>query len=362
MKVFFIVPYYSEGASNRYRVEQYFPYLKERGIVFKIRPFVSKRLYKILYQRSCYIKKIFYFMTCSINRLFDILRILRWDIIFIHREAFPLGPAFFEYTFRLLGKPIIYDFDDAIFLPNASPSNNYIERFKNSDKISKIIGLSDHVIVGNRYLYDFTHKFNKNITIIPTPIDENIYLPETSRPLKDMITVGWIGSSTTAMFLGLFKDMLKELSAKYKNVQFLIVGGTLHIDGLSNIINRDWFLERERHDLKEFDIGIMPMPDNEWTKGKCGFKAILYMSMGIPCVCSPIGVNKEIIIDGVNGFLADTQSEWIAKLSLLIDDPKLRQSIGLAGRETVEEKYSVRVNAPRFLEVLQKVYRNNSGD
>ncbi|KKT72855.1 MAG: Glycosyltransferase [Microgenomates group bacterium GW2011_GWA2_44_7] len=139
------------------------------------------------------------------------------------------------------------------------------------------------------------------------------------------------------------------------------MGGNFSIDGLSTIISKPWSMEEEIEDLKTFDIGIMPMPDNEWTRGKCGFKAILYMNMGIPCVCSPVGVNREIITDGVNGFLAGTDEEWIEKLSLLIENAELRKKLGMAGRKTVEEKYSVNINAPRCLEIFKRVYKERYG-
>ena len=152
------------------------------------------------------------------------------------------------------------------------------------------------------------------------------------------------------------------MSKKYSNIEFKIIGGNLSIGNLPNITVKPWVLEQEVGDLRTFDIGIMPMPDNEWTRGKCGFKAILYMSMAIPSVCSPVGMNREIITDGVNGFLADGEGEWIKKLSSLIEDPDLRHKMGLAARKTVEEKYSVKINAPKFLEVIKEVYLQNKQD
>ncbi|MEK6590073.1 MAG: glycosyltransferase family 4 protein, partial [Nitrospinota bacterium] len=152
------------------------------------------------------------------------------------------------------------------------------------------------------------------------------------------------------------------LSKKFHNIKFKIVGGDFSIKGFSNIISKPWSLEEEIEDLKSFDIGIMPMPDNEWTKGKCGFKAILYMNMGIPCVCSPIGVNNEIITDGINGFFASTENEWIEKLSFLIKSPELRKRIGIAARKTVEDRYSVKTNAPKYIELLKKVYEESKKD
>ena len=136
----------------------------------------------------------------------------------------------------------------------------------------------------------------------------------------------------------------------------MIIGGHFSIEELSNIIGIPWLLQQEIEALNSFDIGIMPMPDDAWTNGKCGFKAILYMSMAIPTICSPVGVNKEIINDGVNGFFAQTEKDWVDRIALLIEDPQLRERIGFTGRKTVEEKYSVKVNASKFLSVIQRVY------
>jgi glycosyltransferase involved in cell wall biosynthesis len=356
MKIFFIVPYPTEGASNRFRVEQYLPYLRSKNIQYEVRPFISRKFYKILYLRRHYFKKIFYFLINTLNRIIDILRLLRYDLVFIHREAFLMGPPFFEYVVSKLKKPIIYDFDDAIFLPDTSEYNSFVERFKRPDKISTNIRLSDYVIAGNKYLQDYALRYNDKVTIIPTSINTDIYR-HTWRFNKSYTVIGWMGSNTTVKFLKLLRNVFKELIRRYPNIEIRIIGGDFSINGVPNIKSQKWSMEKELRDLEGFDIGIMPMPDNEWTKGKCGFKAILYMSMGIPCVCSPVGVNKEIITDGVNGFLADSDEEWIEKLSMLIENPGLRQRLGSAGRITVEEEYSVKVNVPKFLEVLEKVYK-----
>jgi glycosyltransferase involved in cell wall biosynthesis len=360
MKVLFWVPYPTEGASNRYRVEQYLSYLKTAQIKCSLRPFWSSCAYKILYKPRHYFKKLFFLIIGTISRILDLIRVMNYDVVFIHREAYPIGGPFFETILSIRRKPFIFDFDDAIFLPASSRTNNFIERFKNPNKVAKIIEMSRYVIAGNHYLLDFALQYNRYVSIIPTPIDTQRYYPEVKK-CNDEIVIGWIGSVTTLGFLDSMRDIFIKISKQFSRVKFKIVGGHFFIDSLSNIISKPWSLEEEIEDLRTFDIGIMPMPDNQWTRGKCGFKAILYMSMGIPCVCSPVGVNKEIITDGVNGFLADTKDEWIGKLSLLIENPQLRQRIGLAGRKTVEERYSVKVNVPKFLEILHNVYREKYG-
>ncbi len=215
--------------------------------------------------------------------------------------------------------------------------------------------MARHVIAGNHYLADFALPFNQSVSIIPTPIDTDKYHP-TDKNHHNEVVIGWMGSLTTADFLSAMENVFIRLSEKFLYIKFKIIGTNLSIKGLPNIISKPWSLSEEIEALRTFDIGIMPMPDDEWTKGKCGFKAILYMSMVIPCVCSPVGINKEIIRDGVNGLLASTDDEWVEKLSLLIKDSDLRKQIAMAGRKTIEDKYSVNINAPKFLDILRELY------
>lgn len=297
-------------------------------------------------------RKLFFFIWGTLRRVLDLMSIARYDIVFIHRQAFPIRGLLFERILSLIRKPFILDFDDAIFLPATSRPNLFIEKFKNSNEVAAAVRMSKHVIAGNGYLADFAARFNKNVTIIPTPIDTDKYNnSEKSAPGKKIV-IGWIGSATTADFLLLLKTTFQELSKNFPELIFKFLGGNYYDAKIGNAINIPWSMDNEIKELKTFDIGIMPMPDNGWTRGKCGFKLIIYMSMGIPCVCSPVGVNKEIIRDGVNGYCAGSQNEWIEKLSMLVKDPVIRRKIGSAGRKTVEERYSVRVNAPRLLGVI----------
>lgn len=359
MKVLFIEPYPIEGPSSRYRVEQYIPFLKSNGIKCIVRPFISSKFYAILYKKDHYIRKILFFIQSSIKRLLDLFTALRSDIIFIHLEAFPLGPPIFEYILAIFRKKIIYDLDDAIYMGKTSPANIFLRYLKCSFKVKVIIRISRHIITCNKYLAEYAGRFNSNVSVIHTPIDTEKFFPGIGEK-EGNITIGWIGSHTTAPYLSQLEDVFFRLSKKYKFDLKIIGAGRcrFRIDSVK-VLNLDWNLTDEIRQFQSLDIGVYPLSENEWTYGKTGFKAIQYMSVGIPCVASRTGANKDIISDGINGFLADTQDEWVQKLSNLIEDKKIREKIGLAARGTIEEKYSLKINAPKIFEIIQKVYRKD---
>jgi len=356
MRILFWVPYPKEGQSNRFRVEQYLPYLDAEGIGYSLRPFVSSEFYRILYQPGRFLSKVYFFIKSSLRRIIDLFSISKYDLIFVHREAFPFGPPFFEIlSSRLFNKPLIYDFDDAIFLEERSEANRAISFLKNPGKIARIISFSERVIVGNDYLKEYAQRFNKNITVIPT-VDKEKY-KQLNSSKKDRIVVGWIGSHSTAEYLLELKDVFQKLKKENPDIVIRLIGAEKYREQLPLTECRAWKLEDEIIELSSFDIGLMPMPDNPWTRGKCAFKLLLYMSMGIPAVCSPVEMNKEIIKDGENGFLASSPEEWLEKIQFLINSLDLRRKIGFEGRKTAEKKYDLRLWAPVFIEVLKEAVK-----
>jgi L-malate glycosyltransferase len=355
MKVLFIVPYPTEGPSNRYRVEQYLPFLDKQGIYWRLRPFIASKFYRILYKKGNTIKKCVYFLAGCIRRLTDIIRAVNYDIIFIHIETFPFGPPLLEFIFYVMGKPIVFDFEDAIYL--SSPGKAGILRWMRfPGKFYSNIRLSARIIVCNNYLKEKLYCYNPNITVIPTSIDTDKFKLKPGKPSNDNLLIGWIGSHTTLSCLKQIIPVLEKLGKKYKFTLKIVGGGSgIEIPGIK-VINQKWALEKDVESFQSLDIGIYPLPDNEWAMAKTPFKTIQYMSVGVPTVASAVGGNREIIQDGVNGFLASCEEEWIQKLSFLIERPELRRSIGMAGRETVEKRYSLKINAPKFVEVLNSVY------
>lgn len=354
MKILFIVPYSTEGASNRFRVEQYLSYLDKEGIKYDIRPFVSSRFYKMLYSRKKRVKKMIYFIQAFFNRIVDVIRLRRYDLVFIHREACPFGPPIFEWLMYKFKKSIIYDFDDAIFLQNYNLANRFYRFLKFPSKTKKIIKMASGVIVPNIFLKEYACKFNKHVYIIPTPIDTDRF--KMAEKYSDKLAIGWVGSFTTAPYLKVIFNAMQQLSKKYDFILKVFGAGALiNIPGVK-IENHDWHLKEEVEYFQSIDIGIYPLIDNLWARGKAGFKAIQYMAVGVPVVASSVGMVKDFIKDGVNGFLVNSDEEWVKKLSDLMEDEALRKKIGLEGRKTVEEKFSMQVNAPKYLEIINKVY------
>lgn len=355
MKILFLEPYPIEGPSSRYRVEQYIPYFRNNGMQCIVRPFVSSRFYKILYRKGLYFQKALFFLQSAFKRLFDISLAARSDIIFIHLEAFPFGPPVFEWIFSKFGKKIIYDFDDAIYLGITSPANKFLKYLKCPSKVKKNIALSAHVITCNQYLADYAKKYNKNVTVIHTCLDMEKFSPR-QRDGSDKVTIGWIGSHSTAYYLELLKNVFIAIGTMLKFKIKIIGAGDydFRIPGV-DIESLKWSLEDEVEQLRSFDIGVYPLPENQWVLGKAGFKTIQYMSVGVPCVVSNVGINKDIVEDGINGFLAKTEEEWVHKLSRLIDDSQLRQRVGDQGRRTAEQRFSLKANAPIYLDILNKI-------
>lgn len=356
MRVLFIAPYPTEGPSNRYRVEQYLPYIKDNGIDYSLRPFVSSDFFKIMYKNGHQAKKVLYFLSATTKRLLDLIRAVKYDLIFVHIESFPFGPAIFEKIFVTLGKPIIYDFEDAVYLPNFRGANRMIDSLRCNNKFYQILRLSSHIIVCNRYMKELVSSYNPNVTTIPTSIDTDKFRLKNFDLKNKRPVIGWIGSHTTAYYLRQLEKVFMALAKKY-DFSLKIIGGNkdFSIPGV-NIINEEWDLKKDVDNFQQLDIGIYPLPSDERAMAKTPFKTIQYMSVGVPAVVSRVGGNIDIVQDGINGFLASNDDEWVEKLSLLIENPELRRNMGLSGRKTVEEKYSLKVNVPVFLDIIQKVY------
>jgi len=353
MKVLFFIVYPEINAGSRYRVYKYLHYLEKENIEYKVCPPMSNTLFKYLYQTKNPIKKILFYFITYLVRIKDLTKVKDYDIIFIHQGLCYFGPPVLEYLIAKLNNNIIYDIDDAHF---AKPifATGIAARFHDRDRIAKLCKISKQVVVSVNYIKQYVQKYNPNVTVIPTSIDIQRYtLKNYKVKYEDSVIIGWTGTASGLIYLKDLEDVFQKLSQLY-NIKLKIISSKKIEFKEVNVINCKWSLKNEITDLQSIDIGVMPLPNTDFAKGKGGFKIIQYMGVGVPVVCSPVGVNAEIVQDGINGFLANTKEEWIEKLSLLIENESLREIIGRRGRETIKDKYTIEVNAPKFIQVIKR--------
>ena len=355
MKIIFLTVHRKDRSpSQRFRFEQYLTFFKEKN--FEVTHFylVSEKDDKLLYSKGNLIRKAILLLK-YVLRLTKLCRsISNYDICFVQREVIFLWTFYFE---RIISKKtnLVYDFDDSIFLPNISENNKNFSFLKGCKKIKEIIKISDLIFAGNSYLGEYALNYNKNVKIVPTTIDTDIY-SEVSLPKNELVTIGWSGSVTTIKHFEYAIPFLKIIKEKYGDaISIKVIGDKNYLNKDLDIVGLPWVKETELLDLSSIDIGIMPLPNDKWAKGKCGLKGLQYMSLGIPTLMSPVGVNSEIIEDGVNGFLCGHIDEWIDRISQLIESPKLRTKIGANGKQTVETKYSVNVWKEKYLNYFQSL-------
>lgn len=352
-KILFIAAHRKDRAPNqRFRFEQYFSYLENHGFECNLSPLITEYEDSTFYSSGHYLQKSLIALKGFSRRFQDVINRNQYDIIFVAREAFMTGSTFFERCLKKSKAKMVFDFDDSIWIDVVSENNKALAWLKDASKTSRIIKLADLVFAGNPFLASYARQFNAAVVIVPTTIDTSLYAPRYQSD-KDHVVIGWSGSTSTIEHFAYAIPALTEIKKKYGDkVKFKVVGNGSYRNEELNIEGLPWKHNTELDDLRSMDIGIMPLPDNEWAKGKCGLKGLQYMALEIPTIMSPVGVNTEIIQDNVNGFLASSTAEWVDKLSRLIDDPSLRVSLGKAGRKTVEDRYSVKSEQAHYLSLF----------
>lgn len=353
MKVLILAPYpQGEAPSQRFRFEQYFKVLQENGIEYQFQSFLDQKTWDILYKKGFAGQKALGIIKGFFRRIGILFTLKKYDKVFIHREATPIGPPIIEWIIaKILRKKIVYDFDDAIWLENTSKENSIVGALKWHSKTADICKWSKTISTGNKYLTDYAKNFNSNVNVNPTTIDTNHqHIPESHKNSKPVI--GWTGTHSTAKYLKELIMTLKELSEQV-DFTFLYISNQPPDFELPNLEFIKWNREAEITDLNKIDIGIMPLDDDEWATGKCGFKALQYMALEIPALVSPVGVNQEIVDDGINGFHCKNSIDWKEKIMKLMDNQGLRNKMGKEGRKKVIEKYSVESNTQNFLNIIR---------
>jgi len=357
MNVLVLAPYlYDTAPGQRFRIEQWARYLEQVGFHFTFVPFEDEALHRVLYRPGRYGRKAALILRALARRWRTLTQLRRYDVVFIHREAALLGPALLEEWIARQGVPIVYDFDDPIWLPYRSPTHGWLSRLKCFGKVAAICRRATAVIVGNRLLAEYARLYTDRVHVVPSTIDMEQY---PAKPPSEVhcVTLGWTGSHSTLPFLRLIEAPLRRLAEAYP-LRLQVVADR-EDPGLSDwpieVTFRPWRPETEARDLHGMDIGLAPFPNEGWTPWRCHGKVLQYMAVGLPTVASPVGIiPTDYIQDGVNGFLAATEDEWVEKLALLIRDPGLRQRLGQAARRTVEACFSAARWAPRVGAILRE--------
>ena len=275
-------------------------------------------------------------------------------MIYIHLWYTPYGPPLFERIVSLIHKRVIYDIDDMVFLGHSSSANKLLMFLKGKNKMISLMKTSNHVITCTPHLDAFVRKYNTNTTDISSTINTETYQPVNKYQNDNMLTIGWSGSHSTSKYVYLLKEVLLEVYKSHKFKLLVIGDPSFHIDGL-DCEAIQWVEDSEVRDLQRIDIGIYPLPNEEWVLGKSGLKALQYMALGIPTIASAIGANYRVIEDGVSGTLVDSDESWKKSIENYILNPSLRKEHGLEARERVESLYSVKANESVYLEVIEKV-------
>lgn len=352
MKVLFLIPS-PNIPSSRFRVYQYLNELDNVGIEYDLAPSKYPLFERFRLSRNP-VSKGFYYSHMVLRRLWDAIRSQTYDVVFLQREVIPHIYPIIPKIIKFFNKRLVFDFDDAIWAYHTGRGNKFYDFLRYDHKIQDIIRLSSNVIVGNNFLAEFAREYNDNVSIIPTPVEMNDYKPRKYPSKNDKTVIGWTGSDSTNNFLNSLTKVRRKLEKRY-DFAFTVVSNSLKdIDYQNNISFVPWDIKTEVSELQKFDIGIMPMEDNIWNKGKCNLKVIQYMGVAVTPVCSPVGMNNEIIQEGITGFLPKNDNEWISTIGKLIEDPSLRQKIGLNARKLGEDKYSVRANAPHLIKILEE--------
>lgn len=356
-KILFIVHHrLQRSPGQRFRFEQYLDALREDGFEVEISNILSEKDDRIFYSSGNYWGKFRIMIQSFFHRMADVQRCKQFDVVFVYREAFMLGTILFEGLFAQSSAKLVFDFDDSIWINDTSEGNKNLSWLKNPDKTRSIIKLADTVIVGNEYLADYARQFNPRTVVIPTTIDTSYHKPLHEKMATETVFIGWTGTSTTLRHFIAIEPVLIRLKTKYGDrLRFKLINNAQYHNDALCLETTPWTLSREIEDLMDIDIGIMPLPDDQWAKGKCGFKGLQYMALEISTVMSPVGVNTNIIQHGENGFLANSDEEWFQVLSQLIDSTELRQSIGKNGRQTIIDKYSVESYKERYVSLFNSL-------
>lgn len=345
------------AATQRLKYEQYLSLLEGRGYVFTISSFQTRRFWNIVYKPGRTAEKIWWTAVGYVRRTIDLLRAPFFDAVFVNLWVTPLGLPIFERLLFFFNKRVIYDIDDMLFLDKKKQGEvNIIQRLKGRRKPVVLIRHAQYVIVCTPKLEEMAMAMNKNKSVvdISSTFDTVRFTPVDGYKKNEVTAIGWTGTHSTIPFLESLQPVLAEVS-RQRNIKLLVIANREY--SMKDVPTEffPWKEESEVNDLHRFEIGLYPIPANEWSLGKSSLKALTYMAIGIPFVATAYGTNYRIMQHGVQGFMALSKEEWVDSIIKLVDNVDLRHKMGIAGRKTVEDLFSVKANFPKYLQVFESV-------
>ena len=343
------------AAGQRLKYEQYLEHWRDNGYRVTVSSFMDEAMWKAVYTRGQFVSKVLGTLRGHFRRMQDIFRVRRFDAVYLFMWVTPFGTSFFERVFRLLAKRLIYDIEDNILTTQNSALNPITKVLKGPDKAAYLIRESDHVITSSPFLNDYCLKRNRKkcCTYISSSVDTDTFLPINAYSNKRIATIGWTGTFSSKIYLDLLQNVFRELQKRCRFKLRVISNFQYELPGIDLEVIQ-WTREKEVEDLQGIDIGVYPLPQDEWVLGKSGLKAIQYMAFGLPVVATDVGTTPRIINHLQNGWLVRTEEEWLEALETLVKNPLQRRALGEAARRTVVEKYSTRVIRSQYLSILNK--------
>ncbi len=339
--------------SQRFRFEQYINLEEKRELKFYLCPFYNSYSWSYLHTKKHYFGKIIGVTFSFFKRIITLFSLYKYQFIYIHREAASIGPPFFEWIItKILKKKIIYDFDDSVWVSTSSPANPFAAYIKCAWKVKYIAKWSYTISTGNQFLADFAKQYCNDVRIIPTVVNTNSKHNQIKNHDTLPLTIGWTGTFTNFVQLDIIISVIKQLQQNY-DFTFLIIADKDPLYKEIKYVYKPWDLNTEIEDLLKMHIGVMPLGNTVLALGKCAFKAIQYMSLGIPAVVSNIGANKDVVKDGINGYCASNEQEWYNKLSYLLEHSEKRVELGKNARASIISNYSVESTKNDFFNLFK---------
>jgi len=352
------------AAGQRLKYEQYFDVWKAQGWEIDVSSFMDTDMWSVVYEKGNYVGKVLGVLRGTARRIRDLFRVSNYDLVYVFMYVTPFGTSFMERLIRKLAPRLVYDVEDNILveqnLPKDQNPNPIMRYLKGPGKTRYLLKTADHVITSSPFLNEFCLEINakKCCTYISSSIDTDTFLPKTPYSNDTPVTIGWTGTYSSMVFLDLLRDVFVRLAERVPYKLTVIGNFDYELPGVDlNVIR--WSREKEVADLQTFDIGVYPLPIDDWVLGKSGLKVIQYMAFGLPSVSTNVGTTPLIISDGENGLLVKTEDQWVDALEALVKDENLRRKLGETARQNAVDRYSLHAIGQKYTNILNQLVESD---